>query len=280
MPLPFYIFTLGGYLLPKNVFNFENHGYNPAWTFWLFSKGAWTYWYSDQMASTVFLLLFVAYFFVSSEKEDGSNLSPRGILGYNIIVPALLYTLHRFAVSVKFATMSRTELERFALADYKQALIYQQHMQLLSSWTSRSTTLLDFEIEAASIRARLPVRQVSFVVENPDNSPEALTNFKNWQALLTITHDVSNFTNDVPEDLRDILIKDKAGTNYEVQIEIVAKAVIRWVDQMGEDQYVKKYERFQSICMLILGGSPFLFFLLNIYNDTIKVISLITIPLH
>lgn len=152
MPIPFYILTLGGRLLPKDIFNFENHGYNPLYAYWLLNKGAWTYFYSDQVASTVFLALITSFFLVSSKTEEGASMSPRGILGFNIVIPLCLYILHRFAVSVKFATLSKTELCRFANSSYRQALIYQNNMQLLSSWISRSITLLDFEIEAASIR--------------------------------------------------------------------------------------------------------------------------------
>ncbi len=151
-------------------------------------------------------------------------------------IPMTFMVLHRLTVALKYATMNESEYTRFmSCKDFIQASIYQGQMQLLSSWNvSRTDLLLRYELEAACARTGMSTTHDAFFIPIPGISKRSLYYFKQWQAFLSVTHDVGMFDNTVHSSLADIVLehRDASGTllGYKVNASVVANKVLQWVD--------------------------------------------------
>ena len=180
------------------------------------------------------------------------------------LVPMLFMTLHRLTVSLKYATLNGSEYDRFmsTTKDFVQASIYQQQLQLLSAWNvKREDLLLRFELEAAAARTGMSTTDDVFFIPAPSCSKYSLYEFKQWQAFLSLTHDLGQFDGTVHPLVKDFLVEhhDESGLlqGYRVSVPIVAQKILEWVD-VSSTLIVNKYKNINILVLLGILVTPIL----------------------
>ena len=71
-------------------------------------------------------------------------------------------------------------------ADTRVGVIYQTQMQLVTSLSSRSMkSVMRFEMAAAAARVGVDIRELAFLVQNPEEGAFARRQFEKWHLLLS-----------------------------------------------------------------------------------------------
>ncbi len=136
----------------------------------------WTsLWFSIIDPSIVYLIL-VSYWALSPADRDR--------IGYTFVIPLMFFVTHRTTVSLKYATLSSTEYERFmSCCDKKLIDKYINQMQLFAGWLSLDLLTISFELSAASSRMGVKINQIYFRI--PCSS--------NFDSIKKFSTDDSNF---------------------------------------------------------------------------------------
>ena len=190
------------------------------------------------------LLFFIAI--ISAYISPDNAISSQGALW----VPVLYFILHRFQVSVKYACLSSNEYDKFMSADVNTANKYQTQMMLASGWLNRNPSAIEFEMSAASMRCGVDVIYLNFYIQNPSNSEDCLSQFRNWKALLLGKESVSD--DEVCEDL----IEGEDGS-YHVPVFTVCLALLRYCESI-KGGILTYAAYFETVLVLINIAIPFL----------------------
>ena len=189
-------------------------------------------------------LFFIAI--ISAYISPDNAISSQGALW----VPVLYFILHRFQLSVKYACLSPNEYDKFMTADINTANKYQTQMMLATGWLNRNPSAIEFEMSAASMRCGVDVIYLNFYIQNPSNSEDSLSQFKNWKALLLGKERVSD------DEVCVDLIEGEDGS-YHVPVFTVCLALLRYCESIkgGILTYAAYFEAF---LVLINIAIPFL----------------------
>ena len=184
--------------------------------------------------------------FISAYLSPDPNISSQGALW----VPALYFVLHKFQVAVKYACLSPNEYDKFMTADIKTSNKYQTQMMLLTGWLNKNPSSVEFEMSAASMRCGVDIIYLNFYIQNPTNSEDSLSQFRNWKALLLGKDRVTD------DDHCEDLIECEDGS-YHVPVFTVCLALLRYCESLkgGMLTYAPYIE---STLMLINISIPFL----------------------
>ena len=233
--VPFLALTLTRFVIKSN---WTAQGYD---IFYLWKKKKWgaidaNFFCPLCMITLLFGVLFVpkdVYLNADGSFEDVESLFFL-VLG-SMIMPQILYIMHRVSIATKYATLSKTEYSRFMnCKSHKNVARYQGQMQLLSAWYDvRNEEVLLFEMQAAAVRVGLELRQVFFTIEAPSHSEEAGYLFMQWQAMLLGLPSIKGLSHTEPhENLVHIMKRDLEG-NYRVFVDDAALGILRWIENIG-----------------------------------------------
>lgn len=146
-----------------NIFIYQLLGHLFLPSILLFSPNLYAQGFRFSFASVFFniiaplnvYLFLLCYWLLTPEDKN--------IIGYSFVIPFLFFVMHRTTVSLKYATLSSTEYQRF-MSCHDDTIIscYVNQMQLLSGWLQLDPTLTAFELSAASSRIGVKINQIYF----------------------------------------------------------------------------------------------------------------------
>ncbi len=233
--VPFLACTLTRYCIKTN---WMAQGYD---IYYLWKKKKWGAIDANFFCPLCMITLLLGVLFVPENvylNADGSFEDVESLLflvAGSMIMPLILYIMHRVSIATKYATLSKTEYSRFMnCKSHKNVARYQEQMQLLSAWYDvRNEEVLLFEMQAAAVRVGLELRQVFFTIENPNHSEEAAYLFMQWQAMLLGLPSIKGLSHTEPhENLVHIMKRDLEG-NYRVFVDDAALGILRWIENIG-----------------------------------------------
>jgi len=172
------------------------------------------------------------------------------VLGGACWIPLCFYILHRVTVGVKYASLTKTEYDRFMSSEtLEQVSTYQNQLQLLTSWANqRADALIRFEVAAAAARVGADIQDLYFIIPSPYKSRTFSNQFRRWQAFLSCQKTITGFTDEIAEDhshahgipLCEVMIK-QPDKSYKVSVFDVCKSTLMWVDMAphGESRNTK-----------------------------------------
>ncbi len=101
------------------------------------------------------LVIFYVFYVVYVNFVGNGDLSDADTHGNIILIPTLVFLMHRGMTAFKYSTMSKTEYARvLAVEDFGTAFKYMGMTQILDSWDERqSIDLLFGEVASGAIRA-------------------------------------------------------------------------------------------------------------------------------
>jgi len=106
-------------------------------------------------------IMVVVYIFASPGLDGG------------IIIPLMLYTMHRCMVALKYSTFSKSEYRRYMTAPDGPVLQeYHGQAHLLPGWFSKNVVIIEYEIAAAAAAAGVPLDKMKLYMSNEHNASQ------------------------------------------------------------------------------------------------------------
>jgi hypothetical protein len=107
------------------------------------------------------------------------------ILSGAVWIPLIYFLQHKLIVSLKYASLSSTEYNRFmSCKDPTISTLYRKQMQLISAWLNRDEAVLEFELGATAVRVGTKLSEVYCVLPNPEKSETGKSQILYWHAFL------------------------------------------------------------------------------------------------
>jgi hypothetical protein len=117
--------------------------------------------------------------FCLCSKED------QQLLGYSIWFPFLSYCAHRLVVSLKYATLSPTEYQRFCdCKDKALSVSYLNQMMLFGGWAQLIPLVLYFEVAAASANINDNISKIFLIIRSETLCESTRSQLLYWNAFL------------------------------------------------------------------------------------------------
>jgi len=156
------------------VFFLPKYGVNQGFRL----NAAWTTWYAiyyNYLPPILVYAMVISYSLVGTDIE---------LVEGAVFLPLIFFLQHRFMVACKYATLTRSEYERFSCSeDFMRALLYLNQTQLFSGWLHLDTQVMQYELGAASVRIGSRIDELSITIDNPTNGPAELSRFQLWNAF-------------------------------------------------------------------------------------------------
>ena len=93
--------------------------------------------------------------------------------------------MHRLLVASKYASLSKTEYQRFIeCSDITSIETYQQQMSLISAWLRQNERVFIFELGCASVRCGVSLKNMSLSIPKLAVQSDNGTQLLHWNALL------------------------------------------------------------------------------------------------
>ena len=193
----------------------------------------------NHIAWILVLLMWISAFLSPSISSQGA-----------LWVPALYFVLHKFQVAVKYACLSPNEYNKFMTTDYKTANKYQKQMMLLSGWLNKNPSSVEFEMSAASMRCGVDIIYLNFYIQNPSNSEDSMSQFRNWKALLLGKERVTD------DEICEDLVECEDGS-YHVPVFTVCLALLRYCETLKGG--ILQYSTYIEIILVLINiAIPFI----------------------
>lgn len=159
-------------------------------------------------------LMVVLFFSIPSEDQH--------MMENYIWVPLLFFVVHRVVLSLKYATLSETEYERFnRCPNAKLSVEYIYQMQLFSGWFLMEPEVMYFELGAASARMGERINNIHLIIPGPTAGACAFNQFLYWNAFVRGQAVVFHGTKPAPE------LKRLPCGNYAISVYDICLAIIR-----------------------------------------------------
>lgn len=126
-------------------------------------------------------IIILSYFLADNNNSE--------ILSGALFFPVIYFIQHKLIVAVKYASLSTTEYYRIMnCKEEKLVDHYQSQLQLISGWLYRKDTVIEFELNAASVRIGTKISNVYFIIPDPkkamNQEKSKLSQYRHWIALL------------------------------------------------------------------------------------------------
>lgn len=128
------------------------------------------------------LVYIICFTYIFMSKSD------RGRVHGAIVMPLLLFIVHRLMVALKYASLSQTEFRRFMLCtDSTVSGKFLAQMNLLGDWRQRDARLVEFELGSACIRVAARINEMTLSLPPCDPQSWDMRNLQHWNAFLSGT---------------------------------------------------------------------------------------------
>lgn len=135
----------------------------------------------NHIAPMLVIITILSYFMMSQSVESSEYQHFQRSLWY----PLLFYVLHRATVAIKYASLSRSEYNRYMSEnDQAKIAIYSDQMQLTQWLTKLSQRLVEFMLVASAYRVGAHIDQLSIIIANPSSSESAFVQYSTWKAFI------------------------------------------------------------------------------------------------
>lgn len=149
-------------------------------------------------------LMIISYCYI----EDKS-----GVYGAYVI-PLVYFLQHRCVISIKYASLSKSEYRRFMeCTDEALCMNYLHQIQLFLGWFDLQSDVMSFELSAASARIGARINEIELKIEDPKSSDSAANQLRAWNAFLR-GHDVVDYASAPCQQLRPMKDGSYALTVY------------------------------------------------------------------
>jgi hypothetical protein len=246
--------------LPLMIFspNFAAHGFH------LTKISVWV-----NIVDPLLLYIMILSFSFSSSAD-------RQMLGFSVLIPILLFMVHKTTVALKYATLSPTEYKRFMVCtDTKQILHFRQQMQLFSGWLNLDSSLVIHELSLASARIGVKINHIFLIIDNNQQDQTSYSQLIHWKALF---HDSSR------EDIESLDIPKEFSQlpdgNYVVSVFDLCKAVIRHAHNHTTMKNLRKVTYVCTVLLIAINLLPTLINYGQITSKTLIVCYLVTSTLE
>jgi hypothetical protein len=101
-------------------------------------------------------LAMVSYFSTSGKE--------RADVSFLVVIPLMFFLMNRLLIATKYASLSKTEYQRFIESDVVTGLTYQEQMSLVSAWSKHNQQVFMFELGCASVRCGVAFKNMSFSI--------------------------------------------------------------------------------------------------------------------
>lgn len=248
---------LGLLLQPCMKEDFEIFGYALSLVY-NNSDSSIKYFLLNQIPPFCIVVGVLCYNLMPNEPEPGWPHGKRcGLMSGNIVVPCLTYLLHRLTVCFKYATLHNSEYARFIGAGRQQSIVYNNQMQLLTSWKdSRVTELHAFHSKAAECTANVDLSENEIKISDPKRDNMSKYRFIQWQAYMMDTCDLTIFTDELDPKLEGVILPDAENKGgYVINGRVVLLKILKTVDK-GKQVLSREYEIATKIENFLVMGYP------------------------
>ncbi len=130
------------------------------------------------IACPIIIYIMIGTYFACSKSDQE-------YLGQSIFIPLMFYVVHRCILSVKYASLSGTEYERFVNCKDKYTInMYMVQIHLMG-WMTLDPAVLYFELGAASARIGIKINELYlYICDSTESSISAESQFRYWNAFL------------------------------------------------------------------------------------------------